>query len=283
MSHRTVNFARDVHVSMNRQMLPIRRLAAIFLAVAAAVTVSPALAQTTPGKANAPAAPKAPVGGTKAPAAGAKAPPPPAPNSAEREQILESPQWKQTIADFEAWLSSQKIYDAQQVKQTRARLEVGISRMTPAQLEWFERDLQAKLKVLTSDQAQEAEAYLLQTLAVASPTYSRKIRQKLPDLLTASAAQVSQQLAGFAAKRDATTQLQQAFSDSRQQQIAYNQSLASERQQVLNRDLGRESAGAINATKGNKFTAARDYFPNAGNDGPFGPGTSIGFWGGGFF
>ncbi|HVU85769.1 MAG TPA: hypothetical protein VHD36_00490 [Pirellulales bacterium] len=261
-------------------------LGALCLACLAAGTVVPVHAQTPP-KAKAPAAPRPPAGSAKAPQAApapaAKTPPPPAVDSPEREQILHSRAWQQTIADFESWLSSQTLYDAQQVKQTRARLEVGISRMTPAQLQWFENDMQAKLKVLNSDQAQEAAAYLAQTLAVASPAYARKVRQKLPDVLTAPAGQISQQLAGFAAKRDATAQMQQAFNDNRQQQIAHNQTQIAAQQQILNQDLGRESDGAINATKGNKFTAARDYFPNAGNDGPFGPGTSIGFWGGGFF
>jgi hypothetical protein len=253
------------------------------LVCALALTISTTYAQTPPPRPKAPTAPKAPASGTKAPAAGAKAPLPAAADTPEREQILQSQEWKQTIADFENWLSTQKLYDAQQAKQTQARLEVGISRMTPAQLQYFEKDMQGKLTVLTSDQAREAEEYLSQTLAVASPAYARKIRQKLPDVLTASAGQISQQLAGFAAKRDATAQLQQTFNDSRQQQIAYNQTQNAQRQQTLNSDLGRESDAAINATKGNKFTAARDYFPNAGNDGPFGPGTSIGFWGGGFF
>ena len=111
----------------------------------------------------------------------------------------------------------------------------------------------------------------------------RKLRQKLPDLLTTNAAQVNQQLASFAAKRQSSAQAQQAFADARQQQIAFNQTQIAEQQQILNNDLDRESDAAKKATKGNDFKQARDYFPNAGNDGPFGPGTSVGFWGGGFF
>ena len=102
-------------------------------------------------------------------------------------------------------------------------------------------------------------------------------------MLTATASQIGQQLAGFSAKHDATLQMQQAFNDSRQQSIAANQCEAAVRAQGSDRDLDRESAAVKAAVKGNDFKSARDYFPNAGNDGPFGPGTSIGFFGGGFF
>jgi hypothetical protein len=252
-----------------------------------AVTPHAVRAQAGTSQSKAPAGGKARTGATTAPAvpnrpaAAAKEAPPA--DAAAREQILKSQAWQQTIQDFEGWLSTQTLYDAQQAKQIRARLEVGISRMTPGQLQWFQGDLQAKLQVLTSDQAKDAESYLSQTLSVASPAYARKIRQKLPDILTATASQVSQQLSSFAAKRQNTIAAQQAFNDNKQQQIAFNQTQIAQQQQVLNNDLDRESAAAINATKGNNFTKARDYFPNAGNDGPFGPGTSIGFWGGGFF
>ncbi|HEY4309265.1 MAG TPA: hypothetical protein VGN12_07415 [Pirellulales bacterium] len=241
-------------------------------------------AQQASPKAKAPAAQKAPAAAPARPNADAKsAAHPSAEDSAARDQILHSPQWQQMLQDVETWLASQTLYDAAEVKQIQARLHVGISRMNPSQLQWFENDMEAKLRVLTSDQAKGAEAYLAQTLAVASPTYARKLRQKLPDVLTATAAQISHQLSAFSAKQDSTVQIQQAFADARQANIAANQAQAASRQQVLNQDLDRESAAVKSAVKGNDFSKARDYFPNAGNDGPFGPGTSIGFFGGGFF
>ena len=172
---------------------------------------------------------------------------------------------------------------AQQVKQIRARLAAGISRMTAAQLQWFLSDMREKLQVLTSQAARDASTYLAETFTAASPAYARKLRQKLPDVLTMTAAQVNQRLAIFASKHQQTLAMQQTFNDSRQQEIAYNQAQIAEEQQVLNQDLDRESTAVANASKGNNFNPARDYFPNVGNDGPFGPGTSVGFWGGGFF
>jgi len=65
---------------------------------------------------------------------------------AAREQILHSQQWQQTLHDFNEWLSIQTLYDPQQVQQIKTRLAAGINRMTPAQMEWFLNDTQAKLK-----------------------------------------------------------------------------------------------------------------------------------------
>ncbi len=273
----------SLHQSSTHLSLMVPAHLAIAVALAWAIAPAPAWGQSGPAKTG-----KAPAGKVAAPTA--KAPARAATNSsatagaADREEILNSQAWQQTIADFDAWLAGQSIYDPQQVQQTKARLEVGISRMTAPQLRYFQADLQAKLQVLTSQQSRDAESYLAQTLSVASPAYARKVRQKLPDLLTATAGQVSQQLAAFAAKRDNTAAMQQAFNDSRQQQIAYNEAQVQARAQESERALDRAQASAASSgSKGNNFTPARDYFPNAGNDGPFGPGTSIGFWGGGFF
>jgi hypothetical protein len=261
--------------------------------VAAGLAVAGWFAAASPNVNAQAAAPKAkaPQSGSKAgataprqPAAGSKAAPQTAADTAAREQILNSDKWKQTNAKFIEWLDTQSLYDAEEVKQIKSRLAVGIGRMTAAQLQWFQNDMEEKLQVLNSEQAQQASVYLAQTFAVASPAYARKLRQKLPDLLTMTAAQVNQQLAVFAAKRQSTIQMQQTFEDAKQQQIAFNQSQLAAREQESERALDRaQSAAASAGSKGNNFTPARDYFPNAGNDGPFGPGTSIGFWGGGFF
>ena len=119
---------------------------------------------------------------------------------------------------------------------------------------------------------------------MASPAYARKIRDRVPDVLTTTAAQLNQRLSSFAAKQHSTIDMQKTFEDAKQQQIATNASQLAARQQESEHALDRAQASAASSgSKSNNFTPARDYFPNAGNDGPFGPGTSIGFWGGGFF
>ncbi|HEY1600236.1 MAG TPA: hypothetical protein VGG64_11570 [Pirellulales bacterium] len=222
-------------------------------------------------------------GGAKAKSAAA-ATPAHAEDSAARDRILNSAPWKQMLQSFEVWLDSQTLYDPQQVKQIRARLAAGISRMTSGQLQWFLTDMEAKMEILNSPRAHDAQDYLAQTLAVASPAYARKIRDRVPDVLTSTAAQLNQRLSAFAAKQHSTIDMQKTFEDARQQQIATNAAQLASQQQESERALDRAQASAASSgSKSNNFTPARDYFPNAGNDGPFGPGTSIGFWGGGFF
>ena len=95
--------------------------------------------------------------------------------------------------------------------------------MTAAQLRWFLSDMQEKLQVLSSQEARDANTYLAETFAVASPAYTRIIRRKLPDVLAMTAAQVDRQLAIFAAKHQSMLEMQKIFQQSTQQEIAYNE------------------------------------------------------------
>jgi len=204
---------------------------------------------------------------------------------AAKEKIMSSPEWKQTFHDFNEWMSAQVIYDADQIQQIRKRMALGISRMTPAQLERFQSDIQEKLAVLNSDQAKQAGTYLTETFAVASPAYARKVRAKLPDVLTMTAAQINQQLDIFAVKHAAALKTQKTFEADRQQSIAYNQAQLAAMKAESDQAMNRASAAAAQGGKSGNYTAARDYYPGGvGNDGPFGPGTSYygGFGLGGF-
>jgi len=210
-------------------------------------------------------------------------PQPKADDSAARKQILNSPKWQETMQQFEKWLSRQRLYDAQEVEHVSSRLKVGIGRMTAAQLQWFLNDMEEKLEVLTGQEARDASDYLTETAAVSSPTYARQLRQKRPDLLTMTAAQVHQKLAALAYKRQAASQMQQLLQESRLQRIARNKAQLAGRGPGTDRDLDRESTAASSTTKGNKSPAAHAYFPNADNDRPLGRDASVDFGGGGFF
>jgi|GEM_PF-4964688 len=230
---------------------------------------------------------------TKAPAASSTAPAKPAPKPAAlsaadiaaKNDILKSSAWQETSHNFDQWLSAQTIYEPSQVKQIKRRMSLGVERMTPAQLLRFQSDIQEKLEVLNSSEAKQAGAYLAETFSVASPAYARKIRAKLPDVLTMTAAQINQQLDVFASKHAATLAAQKTFESDRQQSIAYNEAQITAMREESDRALARASAGSAGSGKSGGYSSARDYFPNVGNDGPFGPGTSYGggFGGFGFF
>ncbi|HEY1601954.1 MAG TPA: hypothetical protein VGG64_20295 [Pirellulales bacterium] len=179
--------------------------------------------------------------------------------SAAREEILHSEDWQQMIAQFHKWLDTQKMYDASQVKQIKARLEVGIKRMTAIQLQRFLAGMHEKLDTLSGQRAIDAEAYLTETLSVASPVYARKIRQQLPDVLSMTAAQVDQKLASFAVKQQSSAQLQKSFNAARQQQIAITEAKRASQQEQLRASQRVESNAST--PQPNNFTPAIDYYP----------------------
>src|SRR5580698_1037646 len=142
-----MNVATQLHSLLNS--LPRRLMVVGCALILVQGLANSAFAQAAPPKkaVGVPSAPplgaKAPANSPARPAAPAKVNLPPAADSAARDQILNSAQWQETIQNFDSWLAGQTLYDAQEVKQIKARLDVGISRMNASQLQWFENDMQA--------------------------------------------------------------------------------------------------------------------------------------------
>jgi hypothetical protein len=228
-------------------------------------------AQAGASKGNAPAS-KAPRSGTSAGSAGtapAAAPARPAANdAAARNDILQSRSWQDTLQQFDDWLSNQVLYDDDEVRHIRARLNAGIGRMSATQLEVFLNDMRQKLAILSSDRALDAQDYLAEKFLVASDAYARRIRDQLPDLLSMSPTQVEQRLSMFAAKRRSRQQAQGAFEQSRERRLASNTAQVKARQEHRQRIGTRTTAATAAASTPNDFTPSRDYFPDVGNNGP---------------
>ncbi len=219
-------------------------------------------AQNSAAKKGAPARQAAPAAtkpvATKS-AAATKATPPSSSELAAREQILKSDEWRDVLSAFNDWLSKQTLYDDEQVTRIRQRLEIGIKRMTSTQSQRFMTEMSAKLEVLKSDHATEADDYLKETLSVASEAYARKVRQQLPDVLSMSAAQIDQKLAAITSKRAATAKIQKTFNDSRQRMVANYEAQTRARM----RDQQAESADrASSYPQRSNYTPASDYYPN---------------------
>jgi hypothetical protein len=181
-----------------------------------------------------------------------------------QQQFLATEEWKKTAADFDAWLDSQLFYDEARTAETRARFAVGVDRMSAEQLQRFMLDLQTKLDLLYSPIAQDAESYLAEKSAVASAAYMKRILDQIPDVLTATAAQINQQLVAYAARRQGKRDAQQRFDDNRQTRVAANQARAQDRRDAHQRAVERRgrSPAVVNASTENNFTPARDYAPH---------------------
>ncbi len=104
--------------------------------------------------------------------------------------------------------------------------------MSAEQLQKFMVGLQDKLEILYSSLAQDAERYLTEKAAVASEAYMKRIRDQIPDVLTASASQINQQLVAYAARRQGRRDTQQRFEDNRPNRVAANQARLQQRQEA---------------------------------------------------
>ena len=98
------------------------------------------------------------------------------------------------MKDLEEWASVQQIYDEDHLDKLRRELDKQVSELPIDQLPDVLADLQAKLKILQSQEAQDARKWLDETFAVAAPKYADKIRSELPDIASLSAAQLQLQL-----------------------------------------------------------------------------------------
>ena len=197
-------------------------------------------------------------------------------DSAARDAILQSRSWQDTLQEFNDWLSSQVLYDDEEVRHIRARLEAGINRMSAEQLQIFMNALRERLVVLKSDRALDGQDYLAEKFLVASDAYTRKIREQLPDVLSMTAAEIDRRLSIFASKRLQRAQKQAVFEQNREQRLASNTAQVKARQQQKDRIANRTTEAARAASTPNDFTPSRDYFPE-----PTRPQIVIG--GGGFF
>jgi len=175
---------------------------------------------------------------------------------------LRSDEWHSLMSDLDDWFAVQNLYDAQQVKKFKSRLAAGIEKMSAEQLKKFAKDMRDKLEVLRGDKASAAAEYLRSVESSAKPTYTAKIREKLPDILSMSASEVNARLGVLTSKHQSTAQLQKAFDESRQQRLAYLQEQArlrkEEHQQAIDHAM---SASAAAAAQSNNYILSRDFYP----------------------
>jgi hypothetical protein len=133
---------------------------------------------------------------------------------AARRQILESDRWRRTFRKFEEWVSVQQVYTEEQLAAVRAELTGRIATMSPRELEVFLKDMEHRLAVLTSPEAEDARHWLSQFLAVARNPEAQLGRSR-PDVLNMTAGQIRQELLWLQQHRAARQQSQAAFQQGR--------------------------------------------------------------------
>lgn len=123
------------------------------------------------------------------------------------------------LRDFDAWARVQTLYEPEQVKKFRARIVEKAGQLSGDDLAAFLADLTDRLHVLTSEEARDARRWLNQTLSVASDSYAKEIRSKLPDVAKLSAGELQEELDDFEARQTSNKQYRAGLEKTRQAQI----------------------------------------------------------------
>jgi hypothetical protein len=140
----------------------------------------------------------------------------------ERRRILESDRWRRAYRTFNGWLSVQQVYTTEQLAALRAELAARVARMSPRELEEFLEDMEERLEVLTSPEAEDARRWLAEFFSMARNPEAQLGRSR-PDVLNMSAGQIRQELQWLEQHRAGRRQTQAAFAQTRAQQAALAQ------------------------------------------------------------
>ena len=141
--------------------------------------------------------------------------------SAAKEKIFASPQWKQVYDEFQKWLASQAIYTPADVERIKKNLLAQMQSMSAGDLQGFLDDWQAKLKVLNGKDFQDAQQWLGEYLSVLNDGFRRQTLRDLglSDVANMTAGQLEEAIIRIRANRLSTQQRQAAFDQRRQQMV----------------------------------------------------------------
>jgi hypothetical protein len=193
--------------------------------------------------------------------------------NAARRQILESARWQQANRTLNEWFSVQHIYRPEQVANIRAELTARIAKMPPRELEDFLKDLEERLQVLLSPEAEDARLWLGQFLAVAVNP-ERQLGRSLPDVLNMSASEIRQELRWLEQHRAQRQRSQAAFNQTRAAQVQSARGVQRSRQPAATTAPNRAAQIANRPAYRSQYSPQRELQPA-----PLGPLYKIGPWG----
>lgn len=136
---------------------------------------------------------------------------------AARRAIFDSDRWRRMERDFNEWLSVQTIYTGEQVDAIVADFQNRVKTMSPRDLENFLKDMEERLAVLLSPEAEDARQWLNQFLKVAANP-EKTLGRPLPDVANMTASQIRQEIHWLQQHRGARQQAHSAGVQARQVQ-----------------------------------------------------------------
>jgi hypothetical protein len=245
--------------------------------------------QKAPSKAPAKSPPKAPAPAAKSAPAATKpaATKPPGSNSqlnasdaAKKATILDSKRWRRAMFELNEWFSAQRLYDKKQVEEIKADLSARVAEMSSSDLEFMLQDMEAKFQIMESQPAQEARDWLGHYLSLRSAKKREELLKDMPNLVTMTAAQLSQEIQKIERKRTLSEREAAASSRTRQAQVSSQLQANKAAQAAYARQQSQAPAGysspyrAPNTTPGARPFDDRKVGPSmefySGNYGQFG-------------
>jgi hypothetical protein len=192
----------------------------------------------------------------------------------QRRQILESDRWQRMGRTLNEWLSIQQVYTAEQVATIRSELSARASQMTPRELEQFMHDMEERLEVLTSAQADEARQWLAHFFATRRNPEAQ-LRRSRPDVLNMTAGEIRQELQWLQQHRAGRQQTNAAYSQARALQQESAIAIQDARRQAQSQAAQSRSRAAANAQFRSQYAGSPQDRPNFSELRPAPVGTPI--------
>lgn len=190
---------------------------------------------------------------------------------AARRQILDSERWRQARRGLNEWLSIQQLYTPEEVAVLKQQFQQRIDRMSASELQDQLDDMEAKLAVLSSPEAEDARRWLSQFLAVQAKYTPEQLRARRPDVANMTASQIRQELARFQERRGGVQRVQASAQQGRSLQVQNAQNVQAARQQAAQQARESASRAASEAASRNQIPTPGTYLP--GHSEPTWPGA----------
>lgn len=134
---------------------------------------------------------------------------------ARKAELMNGDRWQRAVFEFGQWLATQTIYTPQEVNRIKVDFNDRVMGMSSFELEYLLDDLDAKLGILATPQAQDAKAWLGEYLAAMSDQRRAAELRQVPNRATMTAAELQREVERIDRQRAGLQQRQQSFDQRR--------------------------------------------------------------------
>src|SRR5690242_11222036 len=134
---------------------------------------------------------------------------------ARKAAILESDRWRRAMFERDQWLRTQTVFGADDVERIKADFTARVDAMSAEELQRVLGDLEAKSRILDTQEARDARASFGRDLARSVGQRRERLLAEIPDLATITPAQLNELIARFERRRASRA----AFHTNRQAQV----------------------------------------------------------------